>query len=426
MGRIKDYIIKRRLLIIILLVIIVAGVGIINVGVAKAEERKRISIIEDLISEGSYDDAIEKIDELTEKYSYKLDKKITDYRSILETYRYIDSCKDSIEIKEIIELLKEDYSELLKDNIFIKLNESLLQKQSDIDNHIKEMENINIFKVQIEEAIDRDIEEAKTLIEIFKRDYPDEDILALENKLKEKIGNIEKEKELLKEDETVIEEVEYEKDINNSTGIQENKLGIANTVAAQNSSQIITVVSNGGSYGELVMWQKDGNGNWFEVDRVAARLGQNGMKYASEVYEMDKCTPTGIYTVTEAFGINGNPGSGVPYRELDGSEYWVDDVDSEYYNTMQFGDPNGRWNSAEKLVDFPGYYNYSLVIDYNRWPVIPGKSSAIFLHCDMGIYTYGCVAIPQNNLVNLLTWLDPNSNPVMILDFTYEDIYNNY
>lgn len=426
MGRIKDYIIKRRLLIIILLVIIVAGVGIINVGVAKAEERKRISIIEDLISEGSYDDAIEKIDELTEKYSYKLDKKITDYRSILETYRYIDSCKDSIEIKEIIELLKEDYSELLKDNIFIKLNESLLQKQSDIDNHIKEMENINIFKVQIEEAIDRDIEEAKTLIEIFKRDYPDEDILALENKLKEKISNIEKEKELLKEDETVIEEVEYEKDINNSTGIQENKLGIANTVAAQNSSQIITVVSNGGSYGELVMWQKDGNGNWFEVDRVAARLGQNGMKYASEVYEMDKCTPTGIYTVTEAFGINGNPGSGVPYRELDGSEYWVDDVDSEYYNTMQFGDPNGRWNSAEKLVDFPGYYNYSLVIDYNRWPVIPGKSSAIFLHCDMGIYTYGCVAIPQNNLVNLLTWLDPNSNPVMILDFTYEDIYNNY
>ena len=379
-----------------------------------------------MISEGSYDDAIEKIDELTEKYSYKLDKKITDYRSILETYRYIDSCKDSIEIKEIIELLKEDYSELLKDNIFIKLNESLLQKQSDIDNHIKEMENINIFKVQIEEAIDRDIEEAKTLIEIFKRDYPDEDILALENKLKEKISNIEKEKELLKEDETVIEEVEYEKDINNSTGIQENKLGIANTVAAQNSSQIITVVSNGGSYGELVMWQKDGNGNWFEVDRVAARLGQNGMKYASEVYEVDKCTPTGIYTVTEAFGINGNPGSGVPYRELDGSEYWVDDVDSEYYNTMQFGDPNGRWNSAEKLVDFPGYYNYSLVIDYNRWPVIPGKSSAIFLHCDMGIYTYGCVAIPQNNLVNLLTWLDPNSNPVMILDFTYEDIYNNY
>ena len=420
MGKIKEYIIKKKLLIVILLVIIVAGLSIANVSITKADERKRVSIIEDLISDGSYDEAVQKIDELTEKYSYKLDKKIADYRSILTTYIYIDSCKNYIEVKETIESLKEDYSELLKNSIFIKLNEELLQKEKDIDNYIKKMENINTLKDKIIEAIDKDIEEAKVLIENFKSTYPDEDILELEEKLKEKIIYVEK------EDEDVIEEVEYEKDIDNSTDIQENKLGIANTIAAQSSSQIITVVSNGGSYAELVMWEKDSSGNWGEVDRVAARIGQNGMKYASEVYEMDKCTPTGIYTVTEAFGINGNPGSGVPYRELDGSEYWVDDVDSEYYNTMQFGEANGRWESAEKLIDFSGYYNYSLVIDYNRWPVVPGKSSAIFLHCDMGIYTYGCVAIPQNNLVNLLTWLNPSSNPVIILDFTYEDIYNNY
>lgn len=368
MGKFKDYIIKKRLLIVILLVIIVAGVSIANVSISKADERKRISIIEDLISVGSYDEAIEKIDDLTEKYSYKLDKKISDYRSILTTYRYINSCKNDIEVRGAIELLKEDYNELLKDNIFRKLNEGLGQK--------------------------------------------------------EKINNLEK--ELVKEEEAVVEEVEHEKDIDNSTEFQESKLGISNTIAAQSSNQIITVVSNGGSYGELVMWEKDDSGNWIEVDRVAARLGQNGMKYASEVYEMDKCTPTGIYTVTEAFGINGNPGSGVPYRELDGSEYWVDDIDSEYYNTMQFGESNGRWASAEKLTDFTGYYNYALVIDYNRWPVVAGKSSAIFLHCDMGIYTYGCIAIPQNNLVNLLTWLNPSNNPVIILDFTYEDIYANY
>lgn len=420
MGKIKEYIIKKKLLIVILLAIIVAGVSIANISITKADERKRVSKIEDLISDGSYDEAVQKIDELTEKYSYKLDKKIADYRSILTTYIYINSCKNDIEVKEAIESLKEDYSELLKNSIFTKLNEELLQKEKDIDNYIKKMENINTLRDKIIEAIDNDIEEAKVLIENFKSTYPDEDILELEEKLKEKISYVEK------EDEAVIEEVEYEKDIDNSTDIQENKLGIANTIAAQSSSQIITVVSNGGSYAELVMWEKDSSGNWEEVDRVAARIGQNGMKYASEVYEMDKCTPTGIYTVTEAFGINGNPGSGVPYRELDGSEYWVDDVDSEYYNTMQFGEPNGRWESAEKLIDFSGYYNYSLVIDYNRWPVVPGKSSAIFLHCDMGIYTYGCVAIPQNNLVNLLTWLNPSSNPVIILDFTYEDIYNNY
>ena len=125
-------------------------------------------------------------------------------------------------------------------------------------------------------------------------------------------------------------------------------------------------------------------------------------------------------------GINSNPGSGVPYRQLYGSEYWLDDENSEYYNTMQFGEPNGRWSSAEKLIDFPGYYNYSLVIDYNRWPVIPGKSSAIFLHCDMGIYTYGCVAIPQQNLINILNRISPSKNPVIIMDFNYQIIYNNY
>lgn len=93
---------------------------------------------------------------------------------------------------------------------------------------------------------------------------------------------------------------------------------------------------------------------------------------------------------------------------------------------MQFGEPNGRWSSAEKLIDFPGYYNYSLVIDYNRWPVIQGKSSAIFLHCDMGIYTYGCVAIPQKNLINILNRINPSKNPVIIMDFNYQIIYNNY
>ena len=146
----------------------------------------------------------------------------------------------------------------------------------------------------------------------------------------------------------------------------------------------------------------------------------------SDVYEMDKSTPTGIYSLTEAFGISTDPGSKVRYRQLDGTEHWVDDVNSEFYNTMQFGDSNGRWTTAEKLIDFPGYYDYSLVIDYNRWPVISGKSSAIFLHCDTGSYTYGCVTIPKQNLVDIIKRIDPEKDPFIIMDFSYEDIYNNY
>ena len=419
MKKVKDYVIKKIVLIIILLASVIVGSSIINISIAKADKIQRVDIIKNLILQGSYDEAIEKIDEFMDNYGPEVDKNISEYRGILSLYNYINSSDNSMDTKKEIEKLKKDYSELLREEIFLKLNQTLLEKEKSIDDYLQRVENINNLKQKIMESIENDIESTSELIEDFKNTYPEEDISEIETKYKEKVEEVEKEKE-------VVEEVDYEKDINNSGQGEENKLGIGSTIAAQNSSQIITVVSNGGSYGELVMWEKDGSGNWIEVDRVAARLGQNGMKYASEVYEMDKCTPTGIYTVTEAFGINGNPGSGVPYRELDGSEYWVDDVDSEYYNTMQFGEPNGRWTSAEKLTDFSGYYNYALVIDYNRWPVVPGKSSAIFLHCDMGIYTYGCVAIPQNNLVNLLTWLNPSSNPVIILDFTYEDIYNNY
>lgn len=424
MWKIKENIIKNKVLISILVVVVIAGASVIKSSMTKSDERQRIDIIKNLISEGNYDRAIEKIDELTNKYSYKLDKKIADYRSILTTYRYIESCDNDIETKGIIEGLKEDYGELLKEDIFMKLNEGILQKEKAIDDYLKEREEINKLKAKMLESIESDLESVQSLMDNFKKIYTEEDISDIEDKYKEKLGEIEK------ENADKVKEEDESNSNNTATGegssSSNNKLGIANTIAAQNSSQIVTVVSNGGSYGELVMWEKDSSGNWREVDRVSARLGQNGMKSAGEVYEMDKCTPTGIYTLTEAFGINSDPGSGVPYRQLDGSEYWVDDVDSEYYNTMQFGAPDGRWNSAEKLVDFPGYYNYSLVIDYNRWPVISGKSSAIFLHCDMGIYTYGCVAIPQNNLVNLLTWLNPSNNPVIILDFTYEDIYSNY
>lgn len=281
------------------------------------------------------------------------------------------------------------------------------------------------------------------MINSFKEKYPNEDISEIENIYKEKLEilRIEEEKRVKEEvnktntsktntskNNNEVQQNQEDISANNSDSTTNNDISksIANTYAAQNSSQIVTVISEGGSYGELVAWEKVSDGSWREVQRVKARLGANGLKDASLVYEMDKCTPTGIYTLTEAFGINENPGSGLPYRTLDGTEYWIDDVNSDYYNTMQFGEPNGRWNSAEKLIDYPGYYNYSIVIDYNRSPVIKGKSSAIFLHCDIGTYTYGCVAIPQNNLVNILKWLETSKNPVIILDFSYEDIYSKY
>lgn len=381
------------------------------------KEKLKIETVENLIINGDYEEALEKIND------DKDNENLISYKNLIEDFLNLRDYEDIEDKKEVLEIFKEKYKDDITGDIFESLNKDLSKIEESISNYYKE---ITIEKEKINKAIEEDIDSVGDLIKSFKEKYPKEDITEIEdtyNKKLEEINNsIEHNNSDVTSENSSSPNITSNSNSNSNSGV----VGIGSTNAAKNSSQIVTVVSTGGSYGELVVWEKDRLGNWIEVDRVAARLGQNGLKSASEVYEMDKCTPTGIYTLTEAFGINSNPGSGVTYRQLDGTEYWVDDENSQYYNTMQFGDPNGRWSSAEKLTDYPGYYNYSLVIDYNRWPVVPGKSSAIFIHCDMGIYTYGCVAIPQQNLVNLLKRLDPAKNPVVILDFSYDSIYNNY
>ncbi|MGG7214257.1 L,D-transpeptidase family protein [Clostridium nigeriense] len=397
---------KYRVLIVSILVIIVILTFSFFIYKAK-KETKVINKIETLILNGDYEEAIKSI------YESKDSEVLILYKNILEEFLKVKDESNIEKSKEKVNSFKEKYNSNLNNEIFSKLNEDLLDIEKKVKSYYDEIEK---EKEKIKTAINEDIDSVKGLIDVFKEKYPNEDISDIENIYNNR----------LEEKRTEEEANSIDKDSSDDNTDNAAKLGIANTVASKYSSQIVTVVSKGGSYGELVFWEKDDSDNWILVDKVSARLGQNGMKVASKVYEMDKCTPTGIYSLTEAFGINDNPGSGIRYRQLNGTEYWVDDEGSEFYNTMQFGEPNGRWLSAERLIDFQGYYNYAIVIDYNRWPVVPGKSSAIFLHCDTGSYTYGCVAIPQQNLINLLTRLDPEKDPVIIMDFSYEDIYNNY
>ena len=54
MGNTKNKVIKSTVLIIMLVAVLAVGVSIINISMAKAEERQKISKIEELISEGNY------------------------------------------------------------------------------------------------------------------------------------------------------------------------------------------------------------------------------------------------------------------------------------------------------------------------------------------------------------------------------------
>lgn len=146
---------------------------------------------------------------------------------------------------------------------------------------------------------------------------------------------------------------------------------------------------------------------------MTAYVGADGVGKASEYVSR---TPAGIYSLTEAFGRNSDPGTDLPYTQVGYSDWWVSDVSSSKYNTMQSCSP-GSWcgfdqGSSEQLGAI-SVYAYAVVIDYNRWPVRSGAGSGFFLHVTNYSPTAGCVAIEQSSLVRILKWLKPSRHPVI-------------
>lgn len=176
--------------------------------------------------------------------------------------------------------------------------------------------------------------------------------------------------------------------------------------------QLIVVRSSGNeaavyafSMDEAGLWQQD-------FDKIQGHTGRNGV--TSSKVEGDKSTPAGLYTLTQAFGVEADPGSLLPYRRVTQDSYWVDDPDSVCYNQWVEGTEDKNWNSAEHLADYAGQYAYAVVVDYNMFPPVAGKGSAIFLHCGNRA-TAGCVAVPRSDMLELLLWLDPTKDPAILI-----------
>jgi L,D-peptidoglycan transpeptidase YkuD (ErfK/YbiS/YcfS/YnhG family) len=128
-------------------------------------------------------------------------------------------------------------------------------------------------------------------------------------------------------------------------------------------------------------------------------------------------TPAGTFPLTEAFGRAGDPGTALPYRVVDGDDWWVGDVDSPRYNQYaECGDGECDFDeqASENLYAAGGVYDHAIVIDYNR-DGTPGAGSAFFLHVSNGAPTAGCVSIDARSMVTLLRWLNPAARPVIAI-----------
>lgn len=178
-----------------------------------------------------------------------------------------------------------------------------------------------------------------------------------------------------------------------------NQSFVANMSISRQTTQAITVVGNGGSYATLTLHTKR-NGIWTETLSCSARVGKNGI--TSNKREGDGKTPTGIYSFGQAFGVAGNPGTSRGWLQVNNNHYWVDDVNSPYYNKLVDASQTGiQWSSAEHLIGYPTAYKYAIAVNYNT-ACTPGAGSAIFLHCSTGGSTAGCISVSQSNMIRIL------------------------
>lgn len=176
--------------------------------------------------------------------------------------------------------------------------------------------------------------------------------------------------------------------------------------------QLIVVLATGGSDARVSLYELE-NGKWVRRLQADGCVGRAGVVDAGEKKEGDKKTPKGFYSLGFAFGTE-KPETRMDFRLITESSCWVDDPDSEYYNTWQEGE-NG-WKSAEKLANSARSYHYAVVVNYNTGKVVPFKGSAIFLHCKTKAYTSGCIAVPEKTMLEILKMLDPLKNPSILIE----------
>lgn len=101
---------------------------------------------------------------------------------------------------------------------------------------------------------------------------------------------------------------------------------------------------------------------------------------------------------------------------MNNNHYWVSDSDSIYYNQLvDISKTSKKWNSAEHLISYTKAYKYAIAINFNT-SYEPGAGSAIFLHCNTGNATGGCIAIDEKYMIYTLKNLKNNAK--IIIDYS--------
>ncbi|GAA2647663.1 L,D-transpeptidase family protein [Streptomyces vastus] len=178
--------------------------------------------------------------------------------------------------------------------------------------------------------------------------------------------------------------------------------------------QLITVrASRTSSTTGTVTWWDRRDGRWVRAGSAPARFGARGLVEGGSRKQGTNTTPTGLYDLPYAFGIEPAPkGTTATYRRVHQNSWWCQDNDSRSYNRWTEPRPaDCRAAESEHLISYGTQYAYALVIGFNYERPVRGRGAGIFLHVNGRGATAGCVSVPRDAMRRILDWGDPARRP---------------
>ncbi len=185
----------------------------------------------------------------------------------------------------------------------------------------------------------------------------------------------------------------------------------------EGSGQVLVVVNDKiiPYHAKVYSFEKRARGWQMKYRPKDALIGENGFAPPGEKREGDLKTPAGIFSLTRTFGYSPATKSKMPYKQVSYDDIWVTDSNSVNYNKWVKRSLT-KETLFEEMKRDDDLYKYGIVIEYNTNPVQQGEGSAIFMHVMGGpCITTGCVALEENDLIEILAWLDPSQKPMVLL-----------
>ena len=167
------------------------------------------------------------------------------------------------------------------------------------------------------------------------------------------------------------------------------------------------------------------------VGPIAVTLGRTGLAWGDGEHsgdppgglrmkkEGDGCSPAGVFQMPFAFGYASASDASMvrlPYIPLTSTVFAVDDSQSRFYNqvvdTLRV---TKDWRSAEIMRRDDWLYRWGVYVEHNpRNKAFRGSCISLHIWRGPGEPTAGCTAMAEEDMKQVLTWLDPLKQPRLI------------